>query len=55
MSSSEFNPSNDSFALDRDQDDYLHPPQAQSTPTIMPTNQSGTNQLEIDDLYEIVN
>ena len=54
MQTTEFDLSSDCFVLDRDQDEYLKLPQAQSTPTIKLSPQNGSFPAEIHDLYEII-
>ena len=54
MQTPEFDLSSDCFILDRDQDEYLKFPQAQSTPTIKQSPQKGSHSAEIHDLYEII-
>ena len=54
MPTPEFDLSNDCFILDRDQDEYLQLPQAQSTPTIQLYPQNGSPPAVIHDLYEII-
>ena len=53
MQTPEFDLSNDCFILDRDQDEYLKLPQAQSTPTIQVSPQNGPPAV-IHDVYEII-
>ena len=53
MQTPEFELSSDCFILDRDQDEYLKLPQAQSTPTIN-YPQNGSRPTKIHDIYEII-
>ena len=54
MQTPEFDLSRDCFILDRDQEEYLKLPQAQSTPTTKLSQQNGSRPAEIHDLYEII-
>ena len=53
MQTPEFDLSNDCFILERDQDEYLKLPQAQSTPTIQLSPQNGPPAV-IHNVYEII-
>ena len=54
MQTSEFDLSSDCFTLDRNQDEYLKLPQAQSTPTIKLSTHNSSHPTETHDLYEII-
>ena len=55
MASFDFNLSNDSFVLDRDQAAYLNNPAAQSTPKTLYNSHSAEQSPIIQDVYEIIN
>ena len=55
MASFDFNLSNDSFVLDRDQAAYLNNPAAQSTPKTLYNSHSAVQSPIIQDVYEIIN
>ena len=55
MASFDFNLSNDSFVLDRDQAAYLNNPAAQSTLKTLYNSHSEEQSPIIQDVYEIIN
>ena len=55
MASFDFNLSNDSFVLERDQAAYLNNPAAQSTPKTLYNSHSAEQSPIIQDVYEIIN
>ena len=55
MASFDFNLSNDSFVLDRDQAAYLNNPAAQSTPKTLYNSHSAVQSPIVQDVYEIIN
>ena len=55
MASFDFNLSNDSFVLERDQAAYLNNPAAQSTPKTLYNPHSAEQSPIIQDVYEIIN